>query len=339
MTSRRHDHASPRDAAVRRRRCEPTARRFRLWAPGAASRSQLELDGAARRCRCTAIGDGWFEVEAPVRRRRCATAIGSTTVCAVPDPASRAQPDDVHGPSLVVDPRAYRWRDADWRGRPWDEAVLYELHVGTFSSAALRRRAARAARPSGRARRHRDRADAGRRFSRAGATGATTACCRSRRTRAYGTPDELKALVDAAHARGLMVFLDVVYNHFGPDGNYLPLYAPQFFTRRHHDAVGRGDQLHAEPRRCATSSSTTRSTGSRSTASTACASTPCTRSSTTRSWLDEMARRRCARPIEPGRHVHLVLENDGNDAPQRTCGRRLRRAVERRRPSRRCMCC
>ena len=60
---------------------------------------------------------------------------------------------------------------------------------------------------------------------------------------AYGTPDELKALIDAAHDLGLMIFLDVVYNHFGPDGNYLSLYAPQFFRQDHTDAVGPGDRL------------------------------------------------------------------------------------------------
>ena len=77
---------------------------------------------------------------------------------------------------------------------------------------------------------------------------------------AYGTPDDLKALVDAAHDLGLMIFLDVVYNHFGPDGNYLPLYAPQFFREDHQHPVGSGDRL-PPTARCATSSPTTCSTG------------------------------------------------------------------------------
>ena len=78
--------------------------------------------------------------------------------------------------------------------------------------------------------------------------------------RAYGTPDELKALIDAAHELGLMVFLDVVYNHFGPDGNYLGAYAPQLLPRRRQHAVGRGDRL-PPAARCGASSSRTRSTG------------------------------------------------------------------------------
>ena len=139
----------------------------------------------------------------------------------VPDPASRFNPDDVHGPSEVIDPRAFEWTDDDWRGRPWHEAVIYELHVGTFT-------------PEG---------------TFAGVEpSASTISCELGVTAielmpiadfpgarnwgydgvlpyapdaSYGTPDDLKALVDAAHARGLMVLLDVVYNHFGPEGNYL----------------------------------------------------------------------------------------------------------------------
>ncbi len=97
---------------------------------------------------------------------------------------------------------------------------------------------------------------------------------------AYGTPDDLKAFVDEAHGLGMSVLLDVVYNHFGPEGNYLHAYAPQFFDASRPHALGRGDQLRRslEPRRCATSSCTTRSTGSRSSASTACAWTRSMRS-------------------------------------------------------------
>ena len=105
----------------------------------------------------------------------------------------------------------------DWRGRPWHETVLYELHAGTLGGFAGVQ--ADAAAP-GRARRHRDRADADRRFPGARNWGYDGVLPFAP-DRAYGTPDELKALVDAAHGLGLMVFLDVVYNHFGPDGNYL----------------------------------------------------------------------------------------------------------------------
>ena len=142
--------------------------------------------------------EGWFEADAPCgagARYRYRLADG----LAVPDPASRAQADDVHGPSLVVDPRAYRWRHPAWRGRPWHETVLYELHAGALGGFAGVQ--ASLARPGG-ARHHRRRADADQRFSRHSATGATTACCPSRPTAAYGTPDELKALIDAAHGAG-----------------------------------------------------------------------------------------------------------------------------------------
>ena len=143
----------------------------------------------------------------------------------VPDPASRAQDGDVGDHSLVVDPDAYRWRCTHWRGRPWEETILYELHVGLFGG--FEQVAAQLERIAG-----------------LGFTAVElmpVADFPGRRNwgydgvlpfapdRAYGTPSELKELIDGAHALGLMVFLDVVYNHFGPDGNRLSEYAPQFF--------------------------------------------------------------------------------------------------------------
>jgi malto-oligosyltrehalose trehalohydrolase len=147
----------------------------------------------------------------------------------VPDPASRSNPWDVNGPSAVVDPRAYRWNDAAWRGRPWHEAVLYELHLGTFS-------------PEGTYLGAIGKLD---HLANLGVTAIEVlpvADFRGRRNwgydgvlqfapdAAYGTPEDLKRFVDAAHARGIEVILDVVYNHFGPEGNYLPTYAPPFFN-------------------------------------------------------------------------------------------------------------
>ena len=183
--------------------------------------------------------DGWFEAVVRRRRRRArATRFRSTAAsrCPIPPRASTRTTCTAPARSSTRAPSTGTTRD--WRGRPWDEAVIYELHVGTFTpegtfAAAVERLDHLAA-----TRRHRHRADAGRRLSRARATGATTACCRSRPTRAYGTPDDLKRLVDAAHARGLMVLLDVVYNHFGPDGNYLHAYAPQFFNAQHQTPWG-----------------------------------------------------------------------------------------------------
>ena len=208
--------------------------RFRLWAPRAAAVA-LRLEGAGERPMASDEG-GWFALttdEARAGARYCYVVDGR----AVPDPASRHQPEDVHGPSEVIDPRAYEWRDDAWRGRPWEEIVLYELHTGSFSESG-------------------DFAGVARHLDYLAALGITAielmpvADFPGRRNwgydgvllfapeARYGRPDDLKRLVDAAHARGIAIFLDVVYNHFGPEGNYLHLYAPQFFTDRHHTPWG-----------------------------------------------------------------------------------------------------
>lgn len=209
--------------------------RFRLWAPG-VERVELVLGDAAPRA-MRAAADGWFALEAqdaaPGARYRFRLPDGMM----VPDPASRFQPDDVHGPSEVVDPGAYAWRDGGWRGRPWAEAVVYELHVGTFTDAGTFEAAIE-------------------RLPHLAALGVTAielmpvgdfpgtrnwgydGVLPYAPDSAYGRPEQLKALIDAAHAHGLMVLLDVVYNHFGPDGNYLPVYAPPIFTERHKTPWG-----------------------------------------------------------------------------------------------------
>ena len=205
---------------------------FRLWAPG-LDRMGLLLDG--REHAMDKDADGWFRAE-------LAAATGSEYRFAppggphVPDPAARAQAGDVHGASVLVDPDAYQWQTA-WAGRPWHETVLYELHVGTFSKAGT----------FDGVRRHLDH------LVEVGVT-AIELCPVSQfaGTRGwgydgvllyaphvvYGGPEGLKRLVDAAHERGLMAFLDVVYNHFGPDGNYLHLYAPEFFHEERHTPWG-----------------------------------------------------------------------------------------------------
>ena len=179
----------------------------------------------------TAVGDGWWErVEtAPAGTRYRYRINGALEV---PDPASRFNPADAHGPSEVVDPAAYEWNDGDWRGRPWEQVVLYELHVGAFS-------------PEGTFAGVEARLDY---LTLLGVTAIElmpVAEFPGRRgwgydgvlpfapDAAYGRPEDLKRTIAAAHARGLMVFLDVVYNHFGPEGNTLSAYAPQFFTERH----------------------------------------------------------------------------------------------------------
>ncbi len=207
---------------------------FRLWAPAAKNVDLvLEKKSAPMKKR----GEGWFEVvelaAGPGTRYRYRIDGGQL----VPDPASRFQPQDVDGPSEVIDPASYRWKSGAWQGREWREAVLYELHVGTFTPEGTYRGVIK-------------------KLAHLKETGVTAielmplADFAGRRNwgydgvlpyapdSAYGRPEDLKALVDAAHEAGLMVFLDVVYNHFGPKGNYLGLYAPQFFTGRHRTPWG-----------------------------------------------------------------------------------------------------
>jgi malto-oligosyltrehalose trehalohydrolase len=198
---------------------------FRLWAP-AARRAELMLDRAHP---MQALADGWHEARIAGLRAGALYKYRIDGELEVPDPASHFQPDDVDGPSEVIEHDRFNWRAASWRGRPWAEAVILELHVGTFT-------------PEGTFRAAIERLDA---VVDAGITAIElmpVADFAGRRNwgydgvllyapdSAYGRPDDLRELVDQAHARGLMVFLDVVYNHFGPLGNYLGRYAPQFFA-------------------------------------------------------------------------------------------------------------
>jgi malto-oligosyltrehalose trehalohydrolase len=211
--------------------------RFSLWAPS-HDRIGIQIsDDAEAALPMQREADGWHRLTTdragPGSRYRFILPDGF----AVPDPASRYQPADVHGPSEVVDPEDYAWQDRDWHGRPWNASVIYELHVGSFTEAGTFLAAI-------------DRLDhllelgvtvlelmpvadfPGRRNW--GYDGVLPFAPDS----SYGRPEHLKALIDAAHARGLMVILDVVYNHFGPEGNYLSLYAPQFFNSRHQTPWG-----------------------------------------------------------------------------------------------------
>ena len=277
---------------------------FRLWAPS-ASKVELLLDGGARIEAMNPLADGWFQayLPCPAGTHYLFRLDGDLVV---PDPASRAQAGDAHGPSVVMDPGTYHWRDEGWHGRPWEETVFYELHVGACggfegvtdmlpSLARLGITAVElmpvAAFPGSR---------------NWGYDGVLQFAPET----TYGTPDALKTLVDTAHALGMQVFLDVVYNHFGPDGNYLNAYARSFFRddvetpwgaaidfRRpevkefyvqnalywlnefHIDGL-RLDALHAISEQ---------------------------------DWLPELAGDIRAR-IRPGRHVHLVMEHEDNAA-------------------------
>jgi len=220
---------------------EPLTRdtaRFRLWAPGVPQVELCVLDGEhERREVMRPEADGWFALDygpAPGGSRYCFRLPDGLKV---PDPASRFQPQDVHGPSELIAPAAFEWRDTTWRGRPWEETVLYELHVGSFTPegtfAGVQSRLDYLAGLGVTAIELMPIAD----FPGARNWGYDGVLPYAPDAR-YGRPEDLKKLIDAAHARGLMVFLDVVYNHFGPEGNYLHVYARKFFTDRHHTPWG-----------------------------------------------------------------------------------------------------
>jgi maltooligosyltrehalose trehalohydrolase len=197
---------------------------FRLWAPAARTVSLLLGDDAIRMPQHT----GWFELHVAEARGGTRYRFKIDDELDIPDPASHFQPEDVQGPSEVID-ETFAWQTKDWKGLPWEQAVLLEAHVGTFT-------------PQGTFRAIVDRLD---HLVGTGITALELMPLADFPGRwnwgydgvllyapdsSYGRPEDLKALIDAAHGRGLMVFLDVVYNHFGPEGNYLGRIAPDFFS-------------------------------------------------------------------------------------------------------------
>jgi maltooligosyltrehalose trehalohydrolase len=199
---------------------------FRLWAP-AAKRVELSLE--QRSYNLTPAQHGWFEIRLAEANAGARYTFRIDGEFDVPDPAAAFRPDDVFGPSEVIDHANYTWRARDWRGRPWHETVPLEAHVGAFTQEGTYRAMV-------------DKLD---HLAETGITALELlplADFAGRRNwgydgvlwyapdSTYGRPDDLKLLIDEAHLRGLMVFLDVVYNHFGPEGNYLGRYAPAFFT-------------------------------------------------------------------------------------------------------------
>jgi maltooligosyltrehalose trehalohydrolase len=211
---------------------------FRVWAP---RRRQVEvvLEGdRPSALRLEAERDGYFAglipgIAAGQRYRYRLDGGGDP----YPDPASRFQPEGPHGPSQVVDPAAFHWSDNHWPGVELRGQVIYELHIGTFT-------------PEG------TYASASERLNHLARTGITVievmpvADFAGRfgwgydgvdlfaPTRLYGTPDDFRRFVDRAHAAGIGVILDVVYNHIGPDGNYLKQFAGDYFTDRHKNEWG-----------------------------------------------------------------------------------------------------
>jgi maltooligosyltrehalose trehalohydrolase len=288
--------------------------RFRLWAP-AQSAVTLVVEAGDRTVGFAMVraSDGVFELTTDQAAADSLYRYRLADGFAVPDPASRYQPDDVHGPSQIIDPCHYAWQNDGWTGRPWEEVVLYETHLGCYS-------------PEGTFDGARRRLD---HLVQLGVTAIELmpiADFEGRRNwgydgvlpfapdSAYGTPDALKRLIDEAHGRGLMVFLDVVYNHFGPSGNYLHRYAPNFFTDRFHTPWGQAINFAASEARPVRDFMIHnalywileyRFDGLRFDAVHAI------RDDSRPDILEEIAATIHDR-VEEARHVHLVLENDDN---------------------------
>lgn len=209
--------------------------RFKIWAPK-CRHLKLRIKGRRSLLDMESMGDGWHRLDVDGVKAGARYKYILPDGSEIPDPASRYQPDDVHGFSEVVDSNAFKWTDMDWTGRPWEEAIIYELHVGTFTEGGSFQAAidkldhlvelgitAVQLMPI---------ADFYGKFN-WGYDGAMWFAPDA----SYGRPEDLKAFIDVAHRKSLMVFLDVVYNHFGPHGNYLPAIAP-IFTKKHKSPWG-----------------------------------------------------------------------------------------------------
>ncbi|WP_322188779.1 malto-oligosyltrehalose trehalohydrolase [Fulvimarina sp. 2208YS6-2-32] len=285
---------------------------FRLWAPSAPS---LEL----------AIGDaggkpvdflpmekddaGWWRLSTGRVGVGGAYGFRLDNGMVVPDPASRRQFGDVHSLSILTDPKSYRWTTPEWNGRPWEETVFYELHTGTFSD---------------------DGTFAGieGKLDFLKSVGVTTieilpvAQFMGRRGwgydgvllycahEAYGGDEGLKRLIDAAHSRGLSVFLDVVYNHFGPDGNYIGAYAPEFFHEEISTPWGPAIAYDEEPVRQFMIENALYWLGEFRFDGLRLDAIDSIKDTTETPLVEELAR--AVRKTFPGRHVHLTSEDDRN---------------------------
>ncbi len=281
---------------------------FRLWAPSAAA-VEVELNESERIAMEAEQDSGWHSAEVPCgagHRYRYRVKLQDGNELAVPDPSSRSQDGDVHGASIVVDPNAYLWKNPDWMGRPWHETVLYELHVGACGGfASVMNRLPELAQLGITAIELMPIAE----FPGARNWGYDGVLPYAPDA-SYGSPEELKRLIDRAHGLGIMVFLDVVYNHFGPDGNYLPTYAAPFFRDDIHTPWGQAIAFHRQEvsdffiENALYWLMEYRFDGLRFDA---------VHAITEQDWLPELAQRIRA-GVEPGRHVHLVLENEHNGA-------------------------
>jgi len=283
---------------------------FRLWAP-AAKRVDLVLEKKPLAMRRSDAGRFTLDVGNCGAGARYKFRIDDDID--VPDPASAFQPEDVFGPSEVIDHQSFAWRATDWRGRPWSETALIEAHVGTFTKEGTYRAMIE-------------------KLDHLASTGLTAlelmplADFAGRRgwgydgvlwyapDSIYGRPEDLKTLIDEAHLRGLMVFLDVVYNHFGPEGNFLGRYAPSFFTDAHTPWGSAIDYRVSEVRAFAIENALAwlrdyRFDGLRLDAANHILSEP-----GHPSMLHDLGVAAGKLATASGRHIHLVLENGDNRA-------------------------
>ncbi len=213
---------------------------FQLWAPEAkkVELCLVEKNDRGRILEMDVDEQGWYRLITDQAGPGTLYQYRVDEDLMVPDPASRYQPQDIQGPSQVVDPSTFQWTDQTWTGRPWEEVVLYELHVGTFT-------------PEGTYTGVKNKLDYLKEIGVTAIELMPIADFPGERNwgydgvlpfapdHTYGTPDELKDLIQTAHEKGIMVFLDVVYNHFGPEGNYLYVYARNaFFNDSHHTPWG-----------------------------------------------------------------------------------------------------
>ena len=209
--------------------------RFKIWAPKCKV-MKLKIKGRRNLLELEAVGDGWHRLDVDGVKAGALYKYVLPDGSEMPDPASRHQPDDVHGYSEVIEPNDYAWSDVGWTGRPWEEAVIYELHVGTFTQegtfAAATAKLDHLVALGVTAIQIMPIADFYGKFN-WGYDGVAWFAPDA----SYGRPEDLKAFIDAAHQQQMMVFLDVVYNHFGPHGNYLPAIAP-IFTKAHSSPWG-----------------------------------------------------------------------------------------------------
>lgn len=225
---------------------EPTAEgtRFRVWAPD-CDRVSVIFD-SERELPMEREAGGYFSA---VSKDASAGSLYRFRLgdddTPYPDPASRFQPVGPHGPSEVIDPGAYRWRDGDWPGVSLKGQVIYELHIGTFTPegtwAAAAARIEELADLGVTLIEMMPVADFGGKFG-WGYDGVNMFAP----TRLYGRPDDLRLFIDTAHSLGMGVILDVVYNHFGPDGNYLGKFAKDYLTSSYDNEWGDAINFHGD---------------------------------------------------------------------------------------------